>query len=152
MKQLWPKNKKGKELQLMGRREKVSFPELDLFDIEAKVDTGAYTSALHCHDIGLKNRNNKQVLCFKLLDPLHPDYNECEQIFEEYIQKEIKNSFGEKESRFIINTKIKIGRKIVKTQFSLTNRGSMRYPVLLGRKLLQKRFLVDVTSIYLLNP
>jgi len=36
---------------IIGRKEIVSFPMLDLIDLEAKIDTGAYTSALHCKDI-----------------------------------------------------------------------------------------------------
>jgi len=63
-----------KQKQLIGRREVIAFPELGLFEITAKVDTGAYTTALHCHDIYEKDG----MLHFKLLDPSHPDYNEHE--------------------------------------------------------------------------
>lgn len=132
--------KKEKSKVLIGRREIVDFPELHLFGIEAKVDTGAYTTALHCHDI----REENGILYFKLLDPTHPDYSEREQSFGEYTQKEIKNSFGETEKRFIIKTVVKIGRKRIKSLISLTDRGTMRYPVLIGRKLLKNKFVVDV--------
>lgn len=132
--------KTEKSKVLIGRREIVDFPELKLFGIEAKVDTGAYTTALHCHDI----REENGVLYFKLLDPTHPDYSEKEQSFHDYTQKEIKNSFGETEKRFIIKTVVKIGRKRIKSLISLTDRGTMRYPVLIGRKLLKNKFVVDV--------
>jgi len=132
-----------KQKQIIGRREAIDFPELGLYGITAKVDTGAYTTALHCHDI----REENGVLYFKLLDPSHPEYNEQEQKFTEYTQKEIKNSFGEVEKRFIIKTSIKVGRKRIKSVISLTDRGNMRYPVLIGRKLLKNRFIVDVSLI-----
>lgn len=132
--------KTEKSKVLIGRREIVDFPELKLFGIEAKVDTGAYTTALHCHDI----REENGVLYFKLLDPTHPDYSEKELSFRDYTQKEIKNSFGETEKRFIIKTVVKIGRKRIKSLISLTDRGTMRYPVLIGRKLLKNKFVVDV--------
>jgi len=137
-----------KQKQLIGRREVIAFPELGLFEITAKVDTGAYTTALHCHDIYEKDG----MLHFKLLDPSHPDYNEQEQTFSEYTEKEIKNSFGEVEKRYIIKTIIKIGRKRIKSVISLTDRGNMRYPVLIGRKLLKNRFIVDVSLLNHIPP
>jgi hypothetical protein len=132
-----------KEKLRIGRRETIDFPELGLYGIIAKVDTGAYTTALHCHDI----REEKGVLYFKLLDPTHPDYNEQEQLFSDYFQKEIKNSFGEVEKRYMIKTTVKIGSKRIKSEISLTDRGTMRYPVLIGRKLLKNRFIVDVSLL-----
>lgn len=133
-----------KEKLIIGRREIVDFPDLQLFGLTAKIDTGAYTTALHCHDI----REENGVLYFKLLDPSHPDYTEKEQQFTEYFQKEIKNSFGESEKRYIIKTIVKIGKKRIKSVLSLTNRGSMRYPVLIGRKLLKNKFIVDVSLLF----
>ena len=134
--------------QTIGRRELIDFPELGLYQIIAKVDTGAYTTALHCHDI----REEQGLLHFKLLDPTHPDYTEKEQVFSDYTRKEIKNSFGETESRYIIKTKIRIGRRRILSVISLTDRGTMRYPVLIGRKLLKNRFVVDVALLNNIPP
>jgi hypothetical protein len=139
----------GKIKKTIGRREKISFPDLGLFNIEAKVDTGAYTTALHCHDILMDTTFEKPVLLFKLLDPSHPEYNEQEHRFTDFSKKEIKNSFGDLEERYIIKTKVKIGNKTINTLISLTDRGNMRYPVLIGRKLLKNRFIVDISEIYL---
>ena len=127
----------------IGRREHVDFPELGLFGITAKVDTGAYTNALHCHDI----REENGVLYFKLLDPTHTEYTSKELSFQDYFQKEIKNSFGEFEKRYIIKTIVRIGGKRIKSVISLTDRGTMRYPVLIGRKLLKNKFVVDVSLL-----
>ncbi len=128
----------------IGRRESIDFPELGLYGITAKIDTGAYTTALHCHDI----REENGVLYFKLLDPSHPDYTEKEQKFTTYSQKEIKNSFGESEKRYIIKTIIRIGKRRIKSVISLTDRGTMRYPVLIGRKLIKNKFVVDVGLLF----
>lgn len=133
----------NKDKLIIGRRELISFPELGLHGITAKVDTGAYTTALHCHDI----REENGVLYFKLLDPTHPEYTKQDHKFTDYFQKEIKNSFGETEKRYMIKTVIKIGRKRIKSVISLTDRGTMRYPVLIGRKLLKNRFIVDVSLL-----
>lgn len=129
---------------VIGRTERVDFPKLKLNGIAAKVDTGAYTSALHCHDIVVRNIDGKTYLCFKLLDPTHPEYNEREIRFKQFSEKNIKNSFGELERRFVIKTPIRIAGKRVLTTISLTHRGSMKYPVLIGRRLLKSRFVVDV--------
>jgi len=135
-------------MNILGRVEKVNFPNLQLFDIDAKIDTGAYTTALHCHDIMERTENNKKKLFFKLLDPSHPDYNEREIVFNQYEKKQIKNSFGDLEERFVIKTTIQIGNRKIKTLMSLTDRGSMKYPVLIGRRLLRNQFAMDVSKIY----
>ncbi len=139
---------KTKDIKQIGRREYVSFPELDIFKVEAKIDTGAYTSALHCKDISIKEIEGRQMLCFKLLDDSHPEYNEQEHCFQYFDQKSIKSSSGEKELRYIIKTLIIIGRKKIRTAVSLTDRGNMRYPVLIGRKMIKNKFIIDVAKIH----
>lgn len=128
-------------IKVLGRREFVSFPELGLTQIEAKIDTGAYSCAVHCRYISLGKHNDKEMLTVKFSNnQLH--------YFEDFTKKKIRNSFGEMEERFIIKTVITIGRKKIRTSISLTDRGSMRYPVLIGRKLLKGKFMVDVNLIY----
>jgi hypothetical protein len=139
---------KTKKIKLIGRREYVDFPELDIFKVEAKIDTGAYTSALHCKDISVKEIEGKQMLCFKLLDESHPEFNEVEHCFEYFIQKPIKSSSGETELRYIIKTLLMIGHKKIRTSVSLTDRGNMRYPVLIGRKMIKNKFIIDVAKIH----
>jgi hypothetical protein len=137
------KNKRAKNI--IGSKEYIDFPELGLMNIAAKIDTGAFSTALHCHDIHEQNG----LLYFKLLDPTHPEYNEQQQVFKSFSQKEIKNSFGESELRYIIKTKVRVGRRTIKSVISLTNRGTMRYPVLVGRRLLKNRFIVDVSKEFI---
>lgn len=133
--------KKVKPKQIIGRRELVDFPELEIKGIEAKIDTGAYSNTLHCHDIALKDKK----LSFKVLDPSHPVFSRKVHVFDEFSRKKIKNSFGEIEERYMIKTKIKIAGRVIKSIISLTDRGKMRYPVLIGRKLLKNKFVVDVS-------
>jgi len=132
---------KKPKIKLIGRREFVSFPLLEINKVEAKIDTGAYTCSIHCNNIILKTEGEKQILTFQLLDD--KTYG-----FEEFTRKKIKNSFGEMEERFIIKTLIVIGGKKIKTTISLSDRESMRYPVLIGRRLLKGKFIIDVNLIY----
>lgn len=137
---------KKNSLKLIGRREFVDFPLLGVYNVEAKIDTGAYTSAIHCKNISVISQNDKRVLCFDLaLDNKQPQRS---LRFEEFTQKKIKNSFGEMEERYIIKTLIVIGGKKIKSTVSLSDRESMRYPVLIGRKLVKGKFIIDVHQIH----
>lgn len=129
-------------MQILGRSDRVDLPGLRLEDIRAKIDTGAYTSSLHCLRAELVN----DKLEFVLLDEEHPEFTGMKYTFKRFDQREIKNSFGEAELRFVIKTKVKIFDEVIRTEFSLSNRGNLKFPVLLGRKFLRQRFLIDVTK------
>ena len=118
----------------------MDLPGLGLTNIHAKVDTGAYTCSLHC---GYAEVVDKK-LEFVLLDEEHPEFTGIKYTFKKFDQREVKNSFGEAELRYIIKTSIKIFDHRIKSEFSLSNRGNLKFPVLLGRKILRNRFLIDV--------
>lgn len=130
---------------IIGRSDIADFPELNLKNISVKIDTGAFTSSIHCHHIRVEKLDNQSVLKFNLLDPEHPLYHEKEFQVIDFNQKIVKNSFGESEERFIISTEILLFGETYPIDLSLTNRGTMKFPVLLGRRLLE-RFLVDVSK------
>lgn len=137
------------EKRIIGRKEFASFPEFELKQIDVKIDTGAYTSSIHCYHIEEKNLNDKKVLFFKLLDPKHKQYNN--QIFstENYRQKIIRSSTGHASKRYIIKTQIELFDQLYPIELSLSERKSMKYPVLIGRKLLNGKFIVDTSKINL---
>ena len=138
-----------KEKTIIGRVEMVNLPDLELFDINAKIDSGAYTSSIHCHDIW--EDLDKKILSFKLLDPTHEEYNKKILKYDNYSKTVVKSSTGIKECRYKIKTRIQIGKNTYTTSFTLTDRSSMKYPVLLGRIVLNNRFLIDVSKKYNLN-
>lgn len=139
-----------KEKKTIGRRELVDFPDLGLFEIEAKVDTGAYTSAIHCSDIHEETTlAGTKEICFELLDPSHPAYNHKRFRFGKYSLRGIKNSFGDVQERYIIRTKIRLYNEEYEAEFSLSDRSDMKYPVLLGRALIRRRYVVDVAKKHL---
>jgi hypothetical protein len=127
----------------IGRRDKANFPELNLQDIDIKIDTGAYTSAIHCHQIGQKIINGKQHVVFTLLDPSHPQYDNKEYSTKNFTEKRVKNSFGGSEKRFVVKTNILLFGQEFKIRLSLSERGEMRFPILIGRKFLVGKFIVD---------
>jgi hypothetical protein len=127
-------------MKVLGRFDRVDLPDLGLYNIHAKIDTGAYTSSLHCQKAEVVNGN----LEFILLDEEHPEFTGMKFTFQKFEERMIKNSFGEVEKRFVIMTPLTIYDEVIHTEFSLSNRGSLKFPILIGRKILRDRFLIDV--------
>lgn len=131
-----------RDLKVLGRCDRVDLPELQLKGIHAKIDTGAYTCSLHCSSVEIVDGKLK----FVLLDEEHPEFTGIKYTFEKFTQREIKNSFGIAEQRYIIKTTVRIFSRLIRAEFSLSSRENLRFPVLLGRKILRNRFLIDVTK------
>lgn len=135
---------KPKPKKIIGRVDKIDLPQLKLFNVDAKIDTGAYGCALHTHHTEVVEQEGQPALRFKVLDPDHPEYEDRYFYFHEFSDKNVKNSFGIAEHRFTIRTVMLVFGKKYSVEFSLTDRKDMRFPVLLGRKFLSRGFLVDV--------
>ncbi len=129
---------------MVGRVELVDFPDFGISGIDAKIDTGAYSTAIHAHKIWLTEDEGNEILNFELLDPEKEQYRKLTIRTAQFKRKKVRSSNGRLEERFAIKTNILLGGKKRITDLTLTNRGEMRYPVLVGRKVLKKGFLVDV--------
>lgn len=127
------------EKTVIGRFDKADFPALHLKDIAVKIDTGAYTSSIHCENI----REEDGVLRCTFLDEEHPLYNGKEFTFKDYDIVFVRSSNGLIQKRYQVESTIKIFKKVYKISLSLSSRQEMRFPVLIGRKFLTKKFIVD---------
>ena len=130
----------------IGRVDKADFPELSLIKIDVKIDSGAYTSSIHCSNIKEITINNENFIQFKLLDPEHIFYNNKEFSTKNYDSKLVKSSNGISEKRFMIATEIIIFDQIFPIHLTLSERKNMKFPVLLGRKFLNKKFVIDTAK------
>ena len=130
---------------IIGRKDVADFDQLDLFGIEVKVDSGAYTSSFHCHKIEKIIKNDRDWVKCNFLDPDHPQFHEKEFSFEIFKIRKIKSSNGIVEERLSIITEIIIFERKYPIELTLTERTDMKHPVLLGRKFLSKRFLIDTS-------
>jgi hypothetical protein len=130
-------------MKVIGRVDKADFPELTLENIDIKIDTGAYTSAIHSHDIKELTIDGELYIAFQILDPTHPKYRIEEFKTKRFQKKTVKNSFGESEERFVVETTIVLFGEEYPIRLSLSERGDMKYPILIGRRLLNRRFMVD---------
>ncbi len=136
-----------KRKKRIGRIESACFKLLGLLDIDVKVDTGAFTSSIHCENIKVVD---KKLYC-QFLDEAHPQYNHKQLVFDNFSIKTVRSSNGISEERYVIETIIKLGRTKYPIELTLTDRKEMKYPVLLGRKFLAGRFIVDVSKTYKLD-
>ncbi len=125
---------------VIGRSELLSFVDADAPRVPAKTDTGAYRSAVHASNISVVDG----VLRFELLGG-HPVCGTLSKQLEteDFTRVTVANSFGHEEQRYEVKLKVKLGPKIFHARFTLADRSKKIYPVLLGRKLLNHRFLVD---------
>jgi hypothetical protein len=128
-----------KNKTIIGRVDKANFPELNLEDVAIKIDTGAYTSSIHCKDI----MEDNGILKCRFLDHEHPNYNNKLFTFKEYNTVTVRSSNGVAQKRYEIKSSLKLFGKIYKISLSLSDRKEMRFPVLIGRKFLNNKFVVD---------
>ncbi len=134
-----------KNKKIVGRKEIITILDLDLIDLDAKVDTGADSNALHCDDIEVFDNEVE----FTLLDEIHPSYHGKRLRLPLYKLKKVKSSNGQVQLRPSIKVTVEFMGKKYKSVISLTNRADMKFPMLIGRHFLDDKFLVDVSKEYL---
>lgn len=133
--------------KIVGSKEKISIKSLDLFDLDAKVDTGADSNSLHCDNIKIDEKNNQVTFC--LLDEIHPSYHGKTITYPIFKMKKVRSSNGELQIRPSIKVELEFFNQSFVSVVTLTNRADMKYPMLIGRKFLSGNFLVDVSLEYL---
>jgi hypothetical protein len=135
-----------KQKKIVGSKEHISIIDLELYDLDAKVDTGADSNALHCDHIEI---DDNDIVHFTLLDEIHPAYHGKRMQIPLYRLKKVKSSNGQVQLRPSIKVEVEFFGKRYQSVISLTNRSDMKFPMLIGRKFLADRFLVDVSKEYL---
>jgi hypothetical protein len=130
---------------IIGRKDIADFEKLNLFGIEVKIDSGAYTSSFHCHKIELIKKDGKEIIRCNFLDPCHPQYHEKEFCFASFEMRKVRSSNGMVQERYSIFTEITIFKKKFPIELTLTERPDMKHPVLLGRKFTSRKFLIDTS-------
>lgn len=135
--------------QSIGWCELVDLPDLCLTGIAAKMDSGAATSALHAQRVKRIDRDGQAYAEFWFR--AHP--GEALRRFEAPLTglRAVKSSNGKAQQRFVIETTLRLGNLAWRCQFTLANRGSMRFPLLLGRRALRRGFLVDSSRAWTLG-
>lgn len=133
-----------KSIDIIGKAERIDLLDFSINDVPAKVDTGADTSSIWVSDVSEKDDG----LYFVLFGPESPHYTGKVQRFTkpDYTQTRVANSFGQKELRYKVKLRIQVRGRKIRASFTLSDRSQKTYPLLLGRRLLHGKFLVDVTD------
>jgi hypothetical protein len=128
---------------VIGRAEKVDLPDFGFSGVPAKIDTGADSSAIW---VSRAEEKNGSLHCV-FFGPGSQFYSgEAVIISKGYQITRVANSFGQKELRYKLKLRIRVKGRLVKATFTLSDRSLKTYPILLGRRLLRGKFLVDVTD------
>src|SRR5664279_383764 len=129
-----------KDIPHIGTIESVSLTNEKIQAVPAKIDTGADSSAIWASDIAEQDGK----LSFALFGRKSPFYTGKVINTKDYSVVSVKNSFGQSERRYKVHIKIVLAGTPIRASFSLANRERNRYPILIGRRTLRGKFLVDV--------
>jgi hypothetical protein len=128
------------EKKIVGRAEKVDLPELSFERVSARIDTGARTSAIWASE-AVKNGEKLEIMFF---DPSSEHYTGQAVTFDEFDTTVVASSTGHTQTRYKVRLLVKIKGKKVRAWFTLADRSTQVYPVLIGRNVLLGKFIVDV--------
>lgn len=136
------------EFTLIGWRELVSLSQFKLFNIKAKIDTGAKTSALHAENIEYITVKGKKYVRFSVGSEEGKTITIKSPLIEE---RDIKSSTGHKTRRPVVKTKIQMGNDTFEIEITLINRDLMGFKMLIGRDTLDGNYLINPARSYLLG-
>lgn len=127
--------------KILAAFEQIAFPGFHMHNVKAKIDTGAYSGAIHCTKIHeALDSDGKRYLYFSPFDT-----PELVKKTEYYKKRKVRSSNGTMQERYFIDTVIEIKGETYPIHISLADRSDMRWPVLIGRRFLRKhRFVVDL--------
>lgn len=136
---------------IVGWKEFVDFPEWNVRGVKAKIDTGARTSAIDVSSYELRETDGGLVAELRLaLDRKHPE--RLTRVQTPVVKMVIvRNSGGMPEERPLIEVEIRLGETRKRVPLTVTDRSSMLFRMILGRKVLEGEFVVDVSRKYLLG-
>ncbi len=134
--------------RVIGWREWVSFPDLGIEWIKAKVDTGARTSALHAFALEEVERHGRTLVRFKIHPEQHSAGWEIDVELPLVERRRVRDSGGNLEERPVVSSEIELLGERWPIELTLTRRDLMGFRMLLGRQAIRGRFLVDPSGSY----
>jgi hypothetical protein len=140
---------KRSRLPLIGWREWISFPDLGIEQVKAKIDTGARSSALYAFDVEYAQEGDRRLVQFKVHPLQHQTADEHTVQAELLEQRQVKSSSGTVELRPVILTRVALREIEWPIELTLTHRKHMKFRMLLGREAIRNRFIVNPTRSYL---
>jgi len=112
--------------------------------LKARVDSGANTSSLDARDLVIFERDGDRWVRFKLRPVNDVEGVEVERPVKRFVRVSQTNS-PEADRRPVVEMSIELGGVKDLIDFNLRDRSRMTYPVLLGRRYLSDRALIDIS-------
>ncbi|MDR9402423.1 MAG: RimK/LysX family protein [Halothece sp. Uz-M2-17] len=139
----------SRKLPLIGWREVIALPQLNIPEIKVKIDTGARSSALHAYAIEHYHQQGEAMIHFWV----HPYQNNTQHSIEATAKllemRKVRNSGGVAQLRPVVETVVELGERKWSIELTLTNRDVMGFRMLLGRQAVRNQFFVDPGQSYL---
>lgn len=134
---------------VVGWREWVSLPGLEISAIKAKIDTGARSSSLHAYDMKRFRRRGVSMIRFKV-HPIQRDFRTVVESEAELVDlRKVRSSSGVQTLRPVIVTPLELGGRSWDIEVTLVRRDEMGFRMLLGRQALRRHLLVDPGGSFL---
>jgi len=135
---------------VIGWRERIALPDLGIV-LQAKIDTGARTSALHATRIRRFEKDGRPWVRFHIPHSSGVAATDCEAPLVD--QRAVKNTSGLPQHRLVIETGLVLGQRRWPIEITLANRSAMAMPIILGRTAIRRRrILVDAGKSFLAGP
>ena len=135
----------------IGAEEWCTLSNLRIPAIVARIDSGAKTSAIHAFNIHPYKKEKTLWVSFEV-HPLRENRRTVVRCDAEVIdRREVKNSSGSVEKRYVINTQLFLGKLKWEIELTLANRDAMGYRMLLGREAMKNKITIDPSESFLLG-
>ena len=128
---------------IIGRTEHIVIPSEGARSIRVKIDTGADRSSIWASNITMSDDGK---LSFTLFAPESKYYSGTVYRTKNFEASRVRSAHGGLQVRFRIHLTIILGGKKIRGTFTLADRSKNKYPALIGCKILNKKFLVDVSK------
>lgn len=132
-----------KKKKYIGWRECLALPELGIEHLETKIDTGAKTSSLHAFFIEEFENEGTEYVRFGIHTDEVAEGGGMICTAPLVGKRTVKNPGGMRQTRYVINTPVRLGEEEWRIEINLTNRDEMKYKMLLGRSAVRGRFIID---------
>jgi hypothetical protein len=127
---------------VVGWVEYVDFPDWGITGLKAKVDTGARTSAVHVENLEAIDHNH--VAFDIVIGQRQRRHHHMKAKVLKWAR--VRSSNGHYTERCFVKTLIRLGAVEKEIELSLVSREEMQFRMLIGRKALERDFLVDVSK------
>lgn len=111
--------------------------------VPAKIDTGADASSVWASDITVDDMGR---LHYTLFAPGSEYYTGQVHVADNFRVAQVASSTGERQVRYKVLISMRIEGRRIRAWFNLSDRSTQQFPILIGRRTLKGRFLVDVSK------